>query len=257
MEKITDELELSMRIITLKDLWDIFIRHIAIIVAATVLVTGAFIAFDKITFEPQYESTATLYILREDSSKEDDRSSDDFSLALKVVKDCDHLLKSHSVLDEVISTQGIVMKYEDLRSNVSTSNPSETRILEVTVKSDSPSRAKQLVDSICDVGTVKIEEAMGFQQVNLFEYGILETEPCNKTGITTYLVVAMITAVLAYAVFLLLFLLDDRIHTEEDIERYLGLSILGEIPNDDDAKNKKNGYNKYKGYTAYTSGEGR
>ena len=255
MEKLTDELELSMRIITLKDLWNILIQHLAVILAVTVLATGAFVAFDKFTFVPEYESTATLYILRDDNTIGENRSSDDFSLALKVVKDCDHLLKSHSVLDEVIKQRGLKISYEDLRKKVTTSNPSETRILEVTVRHESPYTAKQIVDTICDVGTLKIEDAMGFQQVNLYEYGILEKEPCNETGITTYLVVAMITAVLAYSVFLLIFLLDDRIRTEEDIERYLGLSILGEIPNTSDAKGRKKGYGY--GYGAYTSGRER
>lgn len=247
MEKETTEFDVSMRVIALQDLWDIFIHRLWVIVLAAVLVTGAYVAFDKITYVPEYESTATLYILRENEGESAYRSSDDFSLALKVVNDCEHLLKSHSVLDEVIALQNLDLTYDDLYNKVSASNPTDTRILEVTVKSDSPYNAKRIVDNICNVGTVKIEQAMGFQQVNLYEYGIIDNEPCNKTSITTYLVLAVIVMVLTYSVFLLKFLLDDRIRTEEDIERYLGLSILGDIPNMNDTKNKKNkGY-----YRAY------
>ena len=247
MEKETTEFDVSMRVIALQDLWDIFIHRLWVIVLAAVLVTGAYIAFDKITYVPEYESTATLYILRENEGESAYRSSDDFSLALKVVNDCEHLLKSHSVLDEVIALQNLDLTYDDLYDKVSASNPTDTRILEVTVKSDSPYNAKRIVDNICNVGTVKIEQAMGFQQVNLYEYGIIDNEPCNKTSITTYLVLAVIVMLLTYSVFLLKFLLDDRIRTEEDIERYLGLSILGDIPNMNDTKNKKNkGY-----YRAY------
>jgi capsular polysaccharide biosynthesis protein len=247
MEKETTEFDVSMRVIALQDLWDIFIHRLWVIVLAAVLVTGAYVAFDKITYVPEYESTATLYILRENEGESAYRSSDDFSLALKVVNDCEHLLKSHSVLDEVIALQNLDLTYYDLYDKVSATNPTDTRILEVTVKSDSPYNAKRIVDNICNVGTVKIEQAMGFQQVNLYEYGIIDNEPCNKTSITTYLVLAVIVMVLTYSVFLLKFLLDDRIRTEEDIERYLGLSILGDIPNMNDTKNKKNkGY-----YRAY------
>ena len=97
MEKETTEFDVSMRVIALQDLWDIFIHRLWVIVLAAVLVTGAYIAFDKITYVPEYESTATLYILRENEGESAYRSSDDFSLALKVVNDCEHLLKSHSV----------------------------------------------------------------------------------------------------------------------------------------------------------------
>lgn len=240
------EHDLELRVITLKDLWDIFRQCWWIMLLSAVLVTGGFMVYNQLTFEPQYEAKATLYILREENA-EADRSSDDFSLALKVVKDCDYLLKSHSVLDEVITQQNLTMDYDELYKKVSTSNPTDTRVLEVTVQADTPQSAKTIVDSICEIGTVKIQQAMGFQQVNLYEYGIIDNEPCNKTSITTYLILAVIVMVLTYSVFLLKFLLDDRIRTEEDIERYLGLSILGDIPNMNDTKNKKNkGY-----YRAY------
>ena len=51
------------------------------------------------------------------------------------------------------------------------SNPEDTRILEVTVKADSPKMAKAIVDRICTIGAARIEDAMGFQQVNVYELG--------------------------------------------------------------------------------------
>lgn len=63
---------------------------------------------------------------------------------------------------------------------------------------------------------------------------------------------AVLVAILVYAGFFLAFLLDDRIRTEEDIERYLGLSILGDIPN---AEDRKSSYYKYKGYRANAGGK--
>lgn len=245
------EKDLAMRTVTLKDLWDIFMTRWMVIVLSVLVVTGGFFAVNMITFTPEYESTATLYILKHNEGMQEDKSSDDFSLALKVVNDCNYLLKSHSVLDEVIQTLNLETSYEDLYNSVSTKNPSDTRILEVTVKSESPSQAKQIVDTICTIGTVKIEEAMGFQQVNLYEYGIENTEPANKTSVLVYLVLAVMTALFVYSVFFVAFLLDDRIRTDEDIERYLGLSILGDIPNANGNKQKGYGYYRAYGRTQY------
>lgn len=47
---------------------------------------------------------------------------------------------------------------------------------------------------------------------------------------------------LSYSVFLVAFLLDDCIRTDEDVERYLGLSILGDIPDANDVKRHQYGY---------------
>lgn len=55
---------------------------------------------------------------------------------------------------------------------------------------------------------------------------------------------------IANVIFLIIFLLDDRIKTDdENLERYLGLSVLGNIPNADGKKPGKYGY--YKTYAAY------
>lgn len=238
----------NTRNITLLDLKDILIHRILIILIIAVASVSVTWIYTHVTFEPEYKSTATLYILRQNENEAVNGSSDDFSLALKVVNDCDYLLKSHSVLDEVIRNLDLDVGYGQLNKSITTSNPENTRILEVTVRADSPEKAKRTVDALCEIGQDKIAEAMGFQQVNLYEYGTLESAPCNTTGFTTYLLIGIIAAVLTYAVFFITYLMDDRIRTDEDIERYLGLSVLGDIPNANEVKKHRYGY--YSGYGA-------
>ena len=232
--------EMNAMEITLEDLLGIFIkRFFLMVLAAVVVMVGAF-GVSKLT-KPRYESTATLYILRQ-NNEESSNTASDFSLALNVVNDCTYFLKSHAVLDEVIKELALSMSYDDLADSISTSNPDSTRILEVTVEAASPDEAKRIVDSLCEIGSEKIVAAMGFKQVNLYEYGTYEEEPSNKVGLMTYLLVGIVAAILVYSAFLLQFLLDDSIRTDEDVERYLGLSILGEIPDADSTKKGAYGY---------------
>lgn len=243
----TTEQEFDMRVISLRDLWDVFTRRFFIMLLAAVVVVGGAFAYKQLTFIPRYQSTATLYLVNQ--TAEDSESStttyNNFSLALKLVNDCDHLIKSHSVLDPVIDALNLDMSYEQLYKVVTVVNPEDTRILEVTVEADTPEQAKRIVDKVCEVGTQKIEDAMGFEQAKLYEYGVLNEKPSNTTSLTMYAILGLLAAVAVYAIFLIRFLLDDRIRTEEDIERYLGLSVLGDIPN---ADNPKKGRGYYKGY---------
>lgn len=234
----------NVRVVTLKDLWDIFIHRWWVIFLAAVIFAGGFYTVTKLNYKPRYQSTATLYILKQDKT-EDNYSSEDFSLALKVVNDCDYLLKSHPVLDKVIEELNLDISYKDLSESVSTSNPEDTRILEVTVEADSPEEAKKIVDSVCSVGTEKIADAMGFNQVNLYEYGTIDENPCNHTRIRTYILIGLIAAVLTYTIFLVIFLVDDRIRFDEDIERDLGLTILGDIPDANHSSSNHYGYGGY------------
>lgn len=250
---MTTNANANVRVVTIIDLWNIFVHRLWVMILAAIVAAGGLFIINRMTFVPAYSSTATLYILRQNEAASTGNSDSDFSLALKVVSDCDYLLKSHSVLDKVIQELNLETDYETLSKCVSTSNPENTRILEVTVESDSPENAKRVVDAICEIGQEQITEAMGFQQVNLYEYGTLNAKPCNTTRMMTYLLVGMIAAVLVYSIYLIIYLLDDRIRTEEDMERYLGLSVLGDIPNADEKKNRQHGY--YKAYGAYEQGK--
>ncbi len=237
----------GMRIITLKDLWDLLLQRIIVIVLAAVIAAAGFFAVDMLSYDPMYASTATLYVLRQTGNEytTSGEAANELTLALRLLYDCNYFLKSRTVLNTVIEDLDLDLTYNELLSRVKTSNPTNTRIMEITVEAETPEQAKAIVDRICEIGPVKIEEAMGMSQVNMYEYGTLPTEPCNSPEILKYAVAGIAAAVVVYAVFLLMFILDDRIRTDEDIERHLGLSILAEIP--DLNSTAMNGYGYYKG----------
>jgi hypothetical protein len=68
-----------------------------------------------------------------------------------------------------------------------------------------------------------------------------------------YILVALIAAILVYAVFFLMFMFDDSVWTDEEIEKYLGLSVLGDIPDANSTRKKGYGYRKYGKYGKYSS----
>jgi capsular polysaccharide biosynthesis protein len=89
---------------------------------------------------------------------------------------------------------------------------------------------------------------MGYDQVNVYEFGTVPTKPSNSVSLLVYLVIGAAAAAAVYVCFVLAFLLDDRIHSDEDIQRYLGLSILGEIVNMDGGHKGRYGYGYGYGY---------
>lgn len=239
----------NVKTVKIKDMWQVLISHILVIAVAAVACAVVVFAVSKLAVKPKYESTATLYILNQDNEKNASSASTDFSLALNVVNDCTYLLKSHAVLDEVIDELRLDISFDELASCISTENPDKTRVLEVTVKANSPQEAKRIVDAVCSVGTEKIMDAMGFKQVNLYEKGTIPTEPCNNIALKAAFLAAVAAAVIAYGMFLVIFVFDDKLRTEDDIERYLNISILGRIPNSEDVKNSKGKYYRRSEYS--------
>lgn len=222
--------ENEVKVITLGDLWQVFLRRLPLILLFAVIAALLAVAADAFLIKPMYKSTATLYILKQENTKDYSYTQSDYTLAMNLVNDCTYMLKSHSVLDEVIEELDLNMSYKDLARVISTRNPENTRILEISVKTANPKTSKTIVDAICASAAKTIERSIGLDQVNIYDEGILETKPCNKLGSLMYIVFGLVGAVLSYIVFLILFMSNDRIKTEEDIKKYLELSVLGVIP---------------------------
>ena len=246
----------TQQVITLRDIWELFLQRLVIILLVAAISVAVFYVYNSATYTPMYQSTATLYIAGDDAY-EGTSSADaynNYSLALKVVNDCDYLLSSRSVVDQLIQEMGLKVGYSVLQSRISTNNPSNTRVLEVTVEAESPELAKQIVDRLCEVGVDKINnDAMKRENyVQLYEYGNYSGLPCNGTPRVTYVIVGSVAAVLTFGLCLLFFLLDDRIRSADHIEQILGLSVLGDIPDANSAGPKgRYGYYRYKGYGPY------
>ena len=239
----------------LMDIWHIFIWHIfPIMIAAVICVAGVYVYthFFKV---PKYKSTATIYILKQKREGNYAYTQSDFSLALNVVNDCVYMLKSSEVLDEAIDELGLQMSVSSLTKCITTRNPEGTRILEVSVETTSPEQAKRIVDAICRIGAEKISATMSMDQVNIYSLGKVPTTPSNTTGIIHYVLIGIGAALLVYFVYFVAFLIDDKLKTEEDIERYLNLTVLSVIPNAEDVAGKK--YKKYRKYKSYGNGKYR
>lgn len=248
----------NQQAVTLRDIWELFLQRWVIIVLVSILSVTVFFVGSKAVYRPMYQSTATLYIVGDDSYSGNTSADayNSYTLALKVVSDCDYLLASRSVVNQLIEEMDLKMGFASLQERIKTKNPANTRILEVTVEAETPDLAKQIADRLCEIGEEKINDAMGANHVRLYEYGTHSTVPCNKTPNTTYLIVGVVAAAVTFIICLLVFFLDDRLRSAEQIEQVLGLSVLGDIP--DYTIQHKNAYSYYskKGsYGAYVSGK--
>lgn len=246
--------EETSSVFDLMDIWHIFIWHLVPMLAAAALAVAGLYAYSRFFKAPKYKSTATVYILKQEREGDSSYTQSDFSLALNVVNDCVYMIKSSEVLDEVIKELGLDMSVTDLTKCITTRNPDGTRILEISVETTSPEQSKLIVDAVCRIGAEKISATMSLDQVNIYSFGKVPTKPSNTTGILRYTAVGIGAAVIVFFAYFIAFLCDDKIKSEEDVEKYLNLTVLGIIPNAEyvsGKKYKKYKYGRYKAYGKY------
>lgn len=113
---------------------------------------------------------------------------------------------------------------------VALNNPADTRILEITVTINDPYMAKEIVDEISEVSVSRIAAIMNVDEPTVIEYGHLEDSPSSPDLRKNILLGGLAGLLISAVIGIVMYLLNDSVRTEEDVEKYLGLNTLGVIP---------------------------
>lgn len=239
-----DEVEIDIGHI-LSILWE----KILVIIATGIIVGLAGFLVSKFLITPKYESETKLYVLNR--ANDSATTLSDVQLSTQLTKDYQILVTSAPVMNQVIKELGLNMKASELASTISVDTPSDTRVLQITVTSNDPKRAKDIADKVAQVSSKKICDIMKIEQVNVIEEGSRSEEPAVDTVQKWTLIGLALGIVLSCAVIIIRSMLDDTVKTTEDVEKYFDLSTLAVIPiseemDDGLGKNKKSRKTKKK-----------
>ena len=223
------------REITIRDLADVFTSHIPVLLLAFVLGTGLSYLYYRNYVTPEYSSEAVLYVLRNlESSGEDDYPDSydqeiEFTLAQYIMDDCVTLIKSRKVVQSVIDELEQDTTYSEFIKHVTIENPLNSRLINITVTGETPEKAKEVVDAICTAGKNSIEEFMGRDRVSIYDEGNLNDWPVNQWKPILFAAFGLIASILAYAAALFINISKGIIRRDSDIERCLGIKVLGNL----------------------------
>lgn len=212
------------------DLVELFLafRHkLWAIVLAAVLGAGIAGAFSRFVLVPQYQSTAMLYILSKETTL---TSLADLQIGSQLTQDYKIIVVSRPVLEDVIENLGLNLEYKDLKEKLTISNPTDTRILSITAQDANPEMAKVLADAVANTASDYIGDIMEMVPPKMIEDGAVPTQKSSPSNTRNALLGGMAGIVLVCGFITLEVIMNDTVTTEEDVARYLGLSVLASVP---------------------------
>ncbi|WP_251207870.1 YveK family protein [Acetatifactor aquisgranensis] len=202
-------------------------RHRLWLILLAAVVCGSLAgAYSKFVLIPQYTSSAMLYVLSKETTL---TSLADLQIGSQLSEDYKVIIGTRPLLQEVIDRLGLDMSYRQLRSKISISDSSE-RIMTLTVTDPDPVLAKEIVNQVAATASDYIGDIMEMVPPKIIEDGEVNFIPVSPNNKRNTLLGAMFGIVLVCGVITVRFLMDDTVQTEEDVERYLGLSVLAIVP---------------------------
>lgn len=219
-----DEMEID-----LKELFFALINKWYIIVLVTVLCGLLGFLYVRFFVPETFKSETSIYIYSEKSGS----MNTDLQTGTTLTKDYEVLVRSRTVLEQVIESLDLPMNYEQVNSMISVSVPASTRIVKISVQTTDPYQAQSIANAVREISSVTIAQVMGVDAVNVVDPASLPSAKSGPSIMKYTLMGAVLGAVLVCGMIILLFLLNDTIRTQDDVEKYLGLSTLGIIPLDE------------------------
>ena len=215
-----DEIDLVELMYRLLEKWKIIV--LACILGA--LIAGVY----TICFvTPMYTATSKLYVV---NAKDSAINLSDLQVGNYLASDYTEVFSNWHVHEMVLERLGLDYTYSQLSNMVSVTNPQDTRILYVAVQSSDPQEAKDLADTYAQVAREFIAVKMDTEQPNIFEEALLPSRPSSPNKSKNVLLGFVIGLVLSCGIIVVQFLMDDRLRSADDIEKYVQLPTLGVMP---------------------------
>jgi len=230
MEKIRRKTVENTSGIECKRIWKIMknkLGSIALLMTAFLL-AGYWYSFHAVI--PTYQATATLLLIPNETAEDRTLTSSDLTLNSGLITTYSNIAKQSKVLKQVIQNLGLTISEEEFAKEIQVKVLPDTYIIEMAITDQNPEMAKKKTEELAKVFLQEIQSIYHLNNIGMVDQPVVPTQPNNihhKKDIVLFAIAGTITS----GIFILgIYLLDNTIKTEEDIEEYTGLKTLGKIP---------------------------
>ena len=229
--KNNDEIEI--------DLGEIFhpiLSRLGVIILSGIILGVISIIGTMLFITPQYESTTKIMVLNKQDSNT--LTSADMQTSTQLTKDYAELIKSRTVLEGVIAQLNLNITYQQLLGKLTVDTSTDSRIVTIIVSDEDPYTASEMANAIRDMAAEHIQSVM--EAVNVVDSANIPSEKASPSLAKNGVIGGLLGVIIAMAIVIIIYLTNDTIKVEEDVERYLGLSVLGSIPySEKESRSKK------------------
>lgn len=222
MREIYKEIDLREIIISVLKKWWL------ILIISGILGGVAFYVTDNHIME-MYEATTTLFIGK-DSEGLADFSINDLALDNKLVSDYKELIQTKLVTEQVIGTLGLNYSRLDVIEHLTIEVVNDSRFMRLSYKDPDPVIATDVVNLLSEVLTDKAESIVGASNVKIVDEADIPIEPISPSMAVNVILATALGIMIALLFIFTQMIMDNSIKKESEIEKLLGIPVLGMIP---------------------------
>ncbi|MBR0385206.1 MAG: hypothetical protein IJI05_01500, partial [Erysipelotrichaceae bacterium] len=141
------------------------------------------------------------------------------------------------------------MSPEGLLDRISVSTKNNTRIITISILDPDPQMAQKIANSVRVNAAKQIQKVTNSEAVNVVDTANLPTGQYSPSLVKNIALAFLIGVALSSGFIAVAHIMNDTIRSDEDLEKYLGVTAIGIIPMDKNeavSSRKKNSKNRRK-----------
>lgn len=199
------------------------------IVSATLICATIGGLFTMFWITPQYEASATMIVnTRQDQTAT--VTNDQITSAKNLVSTYSIIIKSDTVLNQVIQNLQMQTTFEELQKQVTVTAVEATQVMRVAVQDADPAWAKAITAEITKICPDIIMNMVEAGSVKVISESRVGDDPVSPNKMVNVAVSALVGLVLSVGFLFLREMMNNTFQTDSDIQKHLDLPVLGVIP---------------------------
>lgn len=224
-----------MEEISLREIFFILRKHLRLIMLLLTLSIALSAVVTFFILDKEYSAFTTLMVGKpKDYINENKIEYNELLLNQKLVSTYGELIKTRVVSEKVITNLGLPLSYNAFRDKVNVSLVKDTEIIGITVTDTDPLLAAEIANETASVFMETVQEIMKVENVQVIDEAEPSYTPVSPRPMMNLAIAGILGLMLGIFLAFLIEMLDNTIKTPEDVEKYLGLTVIGSIPNVED-----------------------
>ncbi len=221
--------------IDLVDLLKHILKNLKLIIFLAILFGAIGFGYTKFMVAPTYTASTSIFLTPQVSES----GSLDYNSQMsnsKLVSNVVNLLTQNNIMSEVAKNVGL-KSADEVRNAITVENESNTEVITITVTTTDPKLSKQIANNTVTTFINRMQKNLNVRNIEIVDKAKLSYIPSGpNTGKNTILV-GFGGLVLGLAYTVIQMLLDNRLRSKEDAEKYLGYPVFCVIPDLGNVKN--------------------
>ena len=214
--------------IDLLELFRAILKHIKLIIVLCILFgVGGFFG-TKLLISPTYTACTSIYLTPQIS----ERGALDYNSQIansKLVANAVNLLTQNNIMSEVAKDVGLESA-ESVKNLVSVTNESNTEIITISATTTDPKLSKDIANDTVSTFIRTMQKNLNVRNIEVVDKAKLSYIPSGPNVKKNTMMAGAVGLVVGVGYAVLKFLLDNRLRTKEETEKYLGIPVFCEIP---------------------------